>query len=164
MSRVALASSSGAPTSSLLTVVHISKCGGSSFCAELKTWLLGIASSNSTSSHTWKFACPESCAAKTLHDAHRELHQQRKVAVTLLRLPRTHVLSQYMECAYSAWGMSVVRWAEARGEARMARRPWDPAPAELAEDFGLWVENSTHADAGKREEHSASRRNAMGVL
>lgn len=112
----------------VLCHAHISKAGGSSinliFDAQNRT-----------------IVAPEGCARKLLdHEWCQLPSASRRAAVHLvmLRSPRAHVLSQYMECAYSKWGREVVSRSPQHREFPR-RSSGQPTPAELATDVDIWV-------------------------
>tara|TARA_B110001452_G_scaffold265562_1_gene270459 strand:+ start:1155 stop:2159 length:1005 start_codon:yes stop_codon:yes gene_type:complete len=112
---------------------HISKAGGSSVN-------LIMASEKQT------IYAPEECARKLFDHSWCQLARPRSEAVYLvmLRSPRAHVLSQYMECAYSKWGMGVVsKSPEYRAFPRHSKG--QPSGAQLASHFDQWVRHFSPA-------------------
>lgn len=106
--------------SPVLCHAHVSKTGGSSLEIEMMR----------TNYTVWsKEVCLDELRLVEWCASTRE---RAVVPLIFLRAPREHVLSQYMECAYSAW-------AQRQGFPVPRRAFHEPNRTELRDDFAEWL-------------------------
>ena len=97
---------------------HISKTGMSSLCKEISQ-RYGT-TDLSTGCH-WHEQCFDSLYSE-------DASPPAEFRLTLFREPRSHVLSQYMECAFSEWGQRNASSNFPRGK-----------PGDSMREFGIWL-------------------------
>lgn len=95
-----------------LIFTHIPKCAGTSFVSELK----GKHHLYLKYEIAWKM---EQCFL--------DLKESKGIHLVFLRSPRTHLLSQFMECKYTDWGHTKTKNTDF------------PQQGELHEDFATWI-------------------------
>ena len=123
-----------------LYLVHVPKTGGASLCAELKAQNQWISSaSRCTGGRFDQSQVAEACMRPA-----REI--PNSFVATLFREPREHVMSQYMECAFS------YNWtAPSRGEGGV---PGSQLGGSFAEkDFTAWLRHFQAWQPGKGDYH-----------